>query len=89
MERAFAAGRVDESVAGNWDDAQVFLGLKEPEGIEWVEGDSAPSGILPGISAKYPRQVAHQGQSDRKAKAKAKTKRRIAQASRRRNRQRK
>ncbi len=28
MERAFAAGRVDETVDGDWEDAQVALGLK-------------------------------------------------------------
>ena len=28
MERAFAAGRVDETIDGDWEDAQVDLGLK-------------------------------------------------------------
>ena len=28
MERAFAAGRVDETINGDWEDAQVELGLK-------------------------------------------------------------
>jgi hypothetical protein len=29
MEQAFAAGRVDESVAGDWADVQLALGLNE------------------------------------------------------------
>ncbi len=28
MERAFAAGRVDESICGDWEDVQIGLGLK-------------------------------------------------------------
>lgn len=30
IERAFRAGRVDETVAGDWDEVQVYLGLKKP-----------------------------------------------------------
>ncbi len=29
MEQAFAAGLVDESVAGDWEDVQIELGLKD------------------------------------------------------------
>ena len=29
MQRAFAAGMVDERVAGDWEDVQIELGLKE------------------------------------------------------------
>jgi hypothetical protein len=89
IERAFAADGVDESVAGDWDDVQVRLGLKEPDGVEWFQGDSEPFGLASAFPWEYRRPVTHQRQSERKAKAKAKAKRKLAQASRRRNRKRK
>lgn len=41
MEKAFAADRVDESVAGDWEDAQIRLGLKtarsKPPRPTWLD----------------------------------------------------
>lgn len=33
IERAFAENRVDETLVGTWDNVQVELGLKEPDGV--------------------------------------------------------
>jgi hypothetical protein len=33
MEQAFAAGKVDETIHGNWDEIQVQLGLKSREAV--------------------------------------------------------
>jgi hypothetical protein len=86
IERAFAAPRVDRSIVGNWDDVQVALGLKEPEGGEWVDGDPEPFGAGPAFPIEPGRRVAPQRQSTHMSTAKAK--RKLAQASYRRNRQR-
>jgi hypothetical protein len=52
IEQAYQADRVDEILMGNWDDAQVYLGLKERSAVpkrssewtsnSWRSGESAP-----------------------------------------------
>lgn len=87
MEAAFAAGHVDESVSGNWDDAQVLLGLKEPDAAFYArerrrmaamtgeaEDDEPPAGV-----PKKPTAA---------EKAKKKAKQKLAKASRKKNRKR-
>ncbi len=74
IERAFEAGRVDESVVGTWEEVAYELGLREepPPGRRW--SDFGPAIERP------PR--------DHKAKAKAKAKRKQAAKARKRNRKR-
>ena len=86
MEAAFAAGRVDESQAGNWDDAQVLLGLKEPDAAFYarerqrlaaVSGDGGEE-AAPGAPKK----------PSAAEKARKKAKQKLAKASRKKNRKR-
>lgn len=90
LEAAFAAGRVDESVSGNWDDAQILMGLKPPDAafharerarMAAMQGaDDDPDAPAPVNSAKKPPTAADKAK--KKAKAKA------AKASRKKNRKR-
>lgn len=91
MEAAFAAGRVDESVSGNWDDAQILMGLKPPDAafharerarMAALQGpeDHDPDAPAPVNSAKGPPSAADKAK--KKAKAKA------AKAARKKNRKR-
>lgn len=79
IEQAFASGRVDEMVMGDWEDAQVALGLLDkritPRERPWDEpADSAP----PISSESHPL--------SRTTERRRKAKRKQARASRRQNR---
>jgi hypothetical protein len=82
MERAFASGHVDPTIAGDWEDVQVEMGLKEaretPRSYSILDTFDAPE-------PEEPRQPS----SEEKAAAKARSKRRQAKASRKKNRKRK
>ena len=83
MQRAYAAGRVDKMIVGDWEDVQVALGLKPKverdadffmDDIEDVDPEDRPFAFKP------------QGAAKRK---KAKTKRNMARKSRKQNRKKK
>ena len=83
MQRAYAAGRVDEIVMGDWEDVQVELGLKPyverdadffMDDIEDVDPEDRPFAFKPQSAAK---------------RKKAKTKRNMARKSRKQNRKKK
>lgn len=83
MQRAYAAGRVDEIVMGDWEDVQVALGLKSDfdrdaaffmDDIEDMDPEDRPFAFKPQSSAK---------------RKKAKTKRNMARKSRKQNRKKK
>ncbi len=80
MEQAFAAKTVDESFAGNWDEVQVTLGLKEKPAV------------LPRRSLlDDPREVANwrewsEPSSHETKKSKARAKNKLAKQSRQKNR---
>ena len=83
MQRAYAAGRVDEIVMGDWEDVQVALGLKPyverdadffMDDIEDVDPEDRPFAFKPQSAAK---------------RKKAKTKRNMARKSRKQNRKKK
>jgi hypothetical protein len=86
MERAFAAGAVDRSIAGGWDGVQYELGLtdeppKEESGlIDW--GTAAPWEGFPIPALPHPT-------PSKKAKDRAKARRKMAKQSRKRNRKKK
>ncbi len=83
MQRAYAAGRVDEIVMGDWEDVQVALGLKSDferdaeffmDDIEDLDPEDRPFAFKPQSAAK---------------RKKAKTKRNMARKSRKQNRKKK
>lgn len=79
MERAFAAGYVDPTIAGDWEDVQMEMGLKDaretPRSYSIFDTFDAPEPDEPSAAQK--------------AAAKAKSKRKQAKASRKKNRKRK
>jgi hypothetical protein len=78
MERAFAAGRVDESICGDWETVQIELGLKEASEYDYY------------FDKEIDTDVPHHSQpASKKAKSKLKNKRKMAKASRRKNRKKK
>ena len=79
MQRAYAAGRVDKMIVGDWEDVQVALGLKPK-----VERDA--DFFMDDIEDPDPedRPFAFKPQSAAKRK-KAKTKRNMARKSRKQN----
>ena len=81
MERAYAAGLVDETICGDWEHAQYELGLTDepPADDELPPSTESPFVPLPGFFDDRPAR-------DHKAKAKAKARRKMAAKSRRRNR---
>jgi hypothetical protein len=88
MEQAFAADKVDISILGDWEDAQIALGLLDkrltpPPEYVWMPG----SEIREYEEAKD-EQRAQSRQQDQ-AKAKAKAKRKQAQKTRRKQRKKK
>jgi hypothetical protein len=84
MERAFAAGRVDLSILGDWEDAQVELGLKATRDTPRPYRPLFPMFDAPA------RDEPHRGENTEKAAAKQKkAKRKQARASRKKNRKRK
>jgi HEAT repeat protein len=83
IEQAFAAGTVDLSVLGDWEEAQILLGLLEERvtpAPNFFEMEFGPLPSLGGPRVKKP--------DSRKASRKNKAKRKQAKASRRRNRKR-
>jgi hypothetical protein len=97
IESTFESGSVDESIAGDWEDVQVALGLKEdrssprtrPYVAPWFgTPQSAIEGDLPdsAVYAEDDRPRPSGGQSNDK---KAKAKRKQAKEARKRNRKRK
>jgi hypothetical protein len=80
MERAFAAGYVDPTVAGDWEDVQVEMGLKE------TRETPRSYSILDTFQAPEPEEL-RQPSGEEKA-AKARSKRKQAKASRKKNRKR-
>lgn len=85
MEAAFAEGKVDESVSGNWDDAQVLLGLKEPDAAFHAR-ERQRMAALSGEAEEPAVNAAKKPTAAEKAKKKAKAK--LAKASRKKNRKR-
>jgi hypothetical protein len=82
IEQAYQADRVDEILMGDWDDAQVYLGLKErsevPErSFEWTCSPSRPDELAPIEFALGVRKV---------SKTKATAKRKLQKQSRKKNR---
>jgi hypothetical protein len=82
IEQAYQADRVDEILMGDWDDAQVYLGLKErsevPErSFEWTRSPSRPDELAPIEFALGVRKV---------SKTKATAKRKLQKQSRKKNR---
>jgi hypothetical protein len=65
IEAAYAAGAVDEEVAGTWDDVQVDLGLVTP--LE-ATGDFDPDADLGPNLARQPSSTAAQ-KAERRRKA--------------------
>ncbi len=82
IEQAYQAERVDEILIGDWDDAQVYLGLKERSAVPqrsgewtshpWRSDELAPIEFAPGV-----RKV---------SKTKATAKRKVQKQSRQKNR---
>ncbi|MGH2594159.1 MAG: hypothetical protein ACRDGG_11670 [Anaerolineae bacterium] len=91
MERAFAASRIDLSVAGDWEDVQVEFGLKPAretprpnyllESMPWLASASRPV-----VSVVDKPETAHRQRLDRQVDKKAKTKRKQAEKARKKNR---
>ncbi len=83
MERAFAAGSVEEDLVGDWEDVQVELGLLPPEAVRrpWMlpETPLQPFSALPQVSTTESRQH---------AAIQKKTKNKMAKQSRKKNRKR-
>lgn len=98
MERAMASGHVDETVAGDWEDVQVELGLLDARTtpkmsmLESLSGRSFDEAVLDGVGHRGVEStsleetaVPEYGRSKRE-RAKQKRKRKLAKAARRRNR---
>ena len=83
IERAFAADRVDLSIVGDWEDAQVALGLRAARETPRPRYHHFQPPLMPPITAPKEKSSAE------KAAAKAKAKRKQAKASRKKNKQRK
>lgn len=85
MERAFAAGRVDETLMGGWREVQVELGLipAPPERSARPRLGAATPGLPPDIERALTWRLHKSGS---KTRAKAKAKRKQANKSRKRNR---
>jgi len=94
MERAFAAGCVDESIMGDWEDVQVDLGLKEAD--EEYRNKNPWFGLAPSLpllplepaASEAPHSFRPAQITSPKAKSKAKSKRKHVKASRKKNRRR-
>lgn len=93
IERAFAAGRVDEFAVGNWEEVQIDLGLKPiPEQPQKESGLKEALGLVPDSEIPSPvrgkAKMDYQHQSPSKAKPKVKAKRKQQKLSRKKNRKR-
>jgi hypothetical protein len=84
IERAFAAGRVDLSILGDWEDAQVTLGLKATREAPRTYGP-----FFPMFDAPEPDEPRRGGDTAEAAAKKKKAKRKQARASRKKHRKRK
>ncbi len=74
LERAFAAGRVDESICGDWETVQIELGLKEiPEYDYYIDDEIETMAPL------------HAQPVNKKAQSKLRNRRKMAKLSRRKN----
>jgi len=82
IERAFATGYVDPTIAGDWEDVEVEMGLKE------ARETPRTYSIFDTFEAPEPEEH-WQPSSEEKAAAKAKSKRKQANVSRKKNRKRK
>jgi hypothetical protein len=88
IEQAYRAGRVDEDLIGDWDSAQVYLGLKEaPEG-ERRSGNTHPW-LLPSLDSSGPSEDSPVVGRNKTPKSKAVAKRKLQKQSRRQNRKKK
>jgi hypothetical protein len=93
MERAFAADCVDISILGDWEDAQIELGLlagrqTPPPQYIWAPDVPGPSSQQPSPSTTD-QQLAQQRQTERRRKAERKIKRKQQKRARRKQRKRK
>jgi hypothetical protein len=84
MERAFAAGAVDIDIPGDWEDAQVELGL-----LEERVTPSPAYGLLSVQSRHEPPEASMVGHHAHHSKSRRKARRKMAKDSRRRNRRKK
>ena len=84
IERAFAAGRVDISVAGDWEDVQVEFGLKSAR--ETPRPDYALEGMRGSMPEGFVEAITQLRRSIRKAEKKAEAKPKQAAKSRKKNR---
>lgn len=95
MERAYAAGDVDVSIPGDWEDARIALGLLDAR-LTTAPNQSAMSGLSAAkVRAEQrsrreaERQAARVPEREARRRSAEKSKRKQAAASRRRNRRRK
>jgi HEAT repeat protein len=69
MEEAFAAGRVDVTITGPWEDVQVDLGLlPEPEAGRTMDHGFPPADGLPRPSASKPGKSKAQRKAEKEAR---------------------
>jgi len=93
MERAFAADRVDISILGDWEDAQIELGMLDrrqtprPEYV-WMRDVPSSSCQQPSPPATD-QQLAQQHQAERRRKVRRKIKRKQQRKARKKQRKRK
>ncbi len=94
IEQAFAAGKVDETLRGDWEDVQVDLGLKAER--ETPQRNYILEQLMSGMPGKSPgalntplREVRVEERKARSAERKAKDKRKKADKMRKKNRKRK
>lgn len=86
IERAFAAGRVDHMVVGDWENAQVELGLKSVRDVPLL-ASPVQSVLPPGLHGIVGSRAESSKAMHQKEETKAKRKRKMAKASRKKNRQ--
>jgi hypothetical protein len=82
IEQAFAADTVDLSVLGDWEEAQILLGLLEERVTPAPNFVALEFGPLPSFGPRIGKRAPHKADKQKKAKRKR------AKASRRRNRRR-
>jgi hypothetical protein len=81
IERAFAADSVDITIVGDWEDAQVELGLK-------ARRETPRPRLFPPFDAPEPDKPARVEDPGKSAAKKKKSRRKQAKASRKKNRKR-
>ncbi len=85
IEAAYAADRVDPSFVGNWDDAQVWLGLKKAPKIP-TQRREMQRRLMKNISRDLDIERENLDNKIKQIASKSKTKRKQQQAARRKNR---